>query len=88
MSEFKSLAVSFILSSAFTYATNCGRGILEDNFDKVWTSNDPSLNRTFYTPMNRDVRRVSRMQKIIQKLLRRTKDAELSYDPKWAQANS
>ena len=81
MNSYKVMSVVFLLSSISSYATNCGRGVMERNFDRIWNTNDPNLSRTFYSPMNRDLRRQNAMRKLIKDLNRRNKNDSLSNDP-------
>ena len=74
------MSLIFILSSTSSLATNCGRGILERNFDQIWNTEDPNLSRTFFSPMNRDIRRINSLKRIISDLLKRSKNENLSND--------
>ena len=80
----KTISIVFLISSISTYATNCGRGIMERNFDRIWSTNDPNLNRAFFSPMNRDIRRLNALRKLIAELNKRSRNEELSNDPKRA----
>lgn len=81
MNCYKLMSVIFIISSCSAYATNCGRGLMERNFDRAWSTNDPNLSRCFFSPMNRDIRRLNAMRKLIAELTKRNKNDKLSNDP-------
>ena len=85
MERYKIATFIFIFSSATAFATNCGRGVLEQNFDNVWSlSYNPGLSRSFYTPLNNQVKRITTARKSITDLMRRSNNESLSNDPKWA----
>lgn len=72
----------FLLSSITTYATNCGQGIMDQYFDRVWTHDNTGNSRTYFSPMNRDIRRQNYLKKLTSDLQKRTKNENISDDPK------
>lgn len=76
----KYLAILFIFISVVVYATNCGRGLMDIYFDRIWSYENLNSGRTFFTPMHRDIRRQNHLRDVTKDLTRRAKNEDLPHD--------